>query len=106
MSAQTDSENEIRFDLTKKKGISNLLNIYSLFSKKTIKEIENDFVNKGYNDFKKSLAELLIDKLKTIQENKIPREEIKKILNTGAKKAEARAEEKMKVVRKRMGLSL
>jgi len=106
MSAQTDSENEIRFDLTKKKGISNLLNIYSLFSKKTIKEIENDFVNKGYNDFKKSLAELLIDKLKTIQENKIPREEIKKILNAGAKKAEVRAEEKMKVVRKRMGLSL
>ena len=106
MSAQTDSENEIRFDLTKKKGISNLLNIYSLFSKKTIKEIENDFVNKGYNDFKKSLAELLIDKLKTIQENKIPKEEIKKILNAGAKKAEARAEEKMKVVRKRMGLSL
>ena len=106
MKAQTDSENEIRFDLTKKKGISNLLNIYSLFSKKTIKEIENDFVNKGYNDFKKSLAELLIDKLKTIQENKIPKEEIKKILNAGAKKAEARAEEKMKVVRKRMGLSL
>ena len=106
MSAQTDSENEIRFDLTKKKGISNLLNIYSLFSKKTIKEIENDFVNKGYNDFKKSLAELLIDKLKTIQENKIPKEEIKKILNAGAKKAEARAEEKMKIVRKRMGLSL
>jgi tryptophanyl-tRNA synthetase len=106
MKAQTDSENEIRFDLTKKKGISNLLNIYSLFSKKTIKEIENDFVNKGYNDFKKSLAELLIDKLKTIQENKIPKEEIKKILNAGAKKAEARAEEKMKIVRKRMGLSL
>ncbi len=106
MRAQTDSENEIRFDLTKKKGISNLLNIYSLFSKKTIKEIENDFVNKGYNDFKKSLTELLIDKLKTIQENKIPKEEIKKILNAGAKKAEARAEEKMKVVRKRMGLSL
>lgn len=106
MSAQTDSENEIRFDLTKKKGISNLLNIYSIFSKKTIKEIENDFVDKGYNDFKKSLTELLIDKLKTIQENKIPKEEIKKILNAGAKKAEARAEEKMKVVRKRMGLSL
>ena len=28
----------------------------------------------------KSLAELLIDKLKTIQENKIPREEIKRFL--------------------------
>ena len=37
---------------------------------------------------------------------KLSKEEIKKILNAGAKKAEARAEEKMKVVRKRMGLSL
>lgn len=106
MSAQTDSENEIRFDLTKKKGISNLLNIYSLFSKKNIKEIEKEFEGKGYGDFKKALAELLIDKLKVIQENKISKEEIKKILNSGAKNAESRAEQKMKIVRKKMGLSL
>ena len=106
MSATTDSGSEVKFDLIKKKGISNLLNIYSLFSKKTIKEIEKDFANKGYGDFKKSLTELLVDKLKTIQENKIDKDEIKKILNAGAKKAEVRAEEKMKIVRKRMGLSL
>ncbi|MFA5228254.1 MAG: tryptophan--tRNA ligase [Candidatus Paceibacterota bacterium] len=106
MSAQTDSENEIRFDLIKKKGISNLLNIYSLFSKKTIKEIEKEFINKGYGDFKKSLTELLIEKLTAIQESRIDKEEIKKILDKGKKLAAKRAEEKMKLVRKRMGLSL
>lgn len=106
MSAQTDSENEIRFDLTKKKGISNLLNIYSLFSKKSIKDIEKEFESKGYGDFKKSLTELLIDKLKIIQENRMEKEDIKKILEKGKKLAEARAEQKMKVVRKRMGLAL
>lgn len=106
MSAQTDSDNEIRFDLTKKKGISNLLNIYSLFSKKTIKEVEKDFANKGYGDFKKALTELLIEKLEAIQKNKVPKEEIRKILEKGKKLAEDRAEQKMKVVRKRMGLSL
>lgn len=106
MSAQTDSDNEIRFDLTKKKGISNLLNIYSLFSKKTIKEVEKDFAGKGYGDFKKALTELLIEKLEAIQKNKVPKEEIRKILEKGKKLAEDRAEQKMKVVRKRMGLSL
>lgn len=106
MSAQTDSDNEIRFDLTKKKGISNLLNIYSLFSKKSIKDIEKEFEGKGYGDFKKSLTELLIDKLKIIQENRMEKEDIKKILEKGKKLAEARAEQKMKVVRKRMGLAL
>jgi tryptophanyl-tRNA synthetase len=106
MSAQTDSENEIRFDLTKKKGISNLLNIYSLFSKKSIKDIEKEFEGKGYGEFKKSLTELLIDKLKVIQENRMEKEDVKKILEKGKKLAEARAEEKMKVVRKKMGLAL
>ncbi len=106
MSAKTDSENEIKFDPIKKKGLSNLLNIYSLFSKKSIKEVEKDFQGKNYGNFKKSLAELLIEKLVAIQKNKIPDEEIKKILNAGKKKAEARAEEKMKIVRKKMGLSL
>jgi len=106
MSATTDSENEIRFDIIKKKGVSNLLNIYSLFSKKTIKEIEKEFEGKGYGDLKKSLAELLIEGLKPINEKRkeLGNEDIKKILEKGAKKAELLAEEKMKVVRKRMGI--
>jgi tryptophanyl-tRNA synthetase len=106
MSATTDSENEIRFDMVNKKGVSNLLNIYSLFSKKSIKEVEKEFEGKGYGELKKSLTELLVEGLRPINENrkKLKNEDIKKILETGAKKAEIIAEEKMKIVRKRMGL--
>jgi len=64
MSATTDSGKEIKYDPIKKKGISNLLTIFSLFSDRPIREIEKDFQNKNYGDFKKALADLLIEKLK------------------------------------------
>ena len=108
MSATTDSDSIVKYDEENKKGISNLLNIYSLFSDKDIKSIEKDFEGKGYGDFKEALSVLLIEKLKPIKErrDKITREDIERILNKGFLKAEERAEEKMKVVRKRMGLTL
>lgn len=108
MSATTDSDKEIKYDLTNKKGVSNLLTIYSLFSGKEIKEIEKEFKGKGYGDFKKSLAELLIEKLETIREK---RKELQKkpeyvysILEKGANTARKIAEEKTEEVRKKMGL--
>jgi len=70
MSATTDSGKEIKYDPIKKKGISNLLTIFSLFSDRPIREIEKDFQNKNYGDFKKALADLLIEKLKPLREKK------------------------------------
>ena len=108
MGATTDSGKEIKYDLMKKKGVSNLLTVYSLFSDKTVKEIEKEFQNKGYGDFKKSLAELLIEKLKPLRQKK---QELMKnpayvnsVLENGAKKARKRAEKTMARVREKMGL--
>jgi tryptophanyl-tRNA synthetase len=108
MSATTDSGKEIKYDLKNKKGISNLLVIYSIFSNKTIKEIEKEFKNKGYGEFKKSLSELLIEKLKPLRNKK---QELMKnpdyvnsILEKGAKEARKKAEKTMIIVRKKMGL--
>jgi len=108
MSATTDSEKEVKYDIKNKKGVSNLLTIYSLFSGKEIKEIENEFKGKGYGDFKKSLADLLIEKLEPIREK---RKELQKkpeyvygILEKGANIARETAENKMVEVRKKMGL--
>ncbi|MFA5310101.1 MAG: tryptophan--tRNA ligase [Candidatus Paceibacterota bacterium] len=108
MSATTDSGKEIKYDLTNKKGVSNLLTIYSLFSGKEIKEIEKEFKGKGYGDFKKALADLLIEKLEPIREKrkelqKKP-EYVDKILKKGADRAREIAENKMVEVRKKMGL--
>jgi tryptophanyl-tRNA synthetase len=108
MSATTDSGKEIKFDSENKKGISNLLTIYSIFSNKPIQEIENEFAGKGYGDFKSATAELLIESLRPIREKKKEYENnpdyVWGELEKGADKARTMAEKTMKIVRANMGL--
>lgn len=65
--AVTDSENIVRFDKENKPGISNLMSIYSIITGKTAADIEKDFEGKGYGDFKKAVAESVIEELKPLQ---------------------------------------
>ena len=51
-SSVTDAGKEIKYDEKSKPGISNLLTIHSAFSGKSITEVENEFADKGYGDFK------------------------------------------------------
>jgi len=108
MSAVTDTGKEIKYDPEKKPGISNLLTIYSVYSEKTIKQLEKDFKNKRYSDFKKSLAKLLIEKLKSFRKKKKEltsnKEKVEKVLNNGAKRAQKIAQKTMKEVKRKMGL--
>ena len=108
MAAVTDPGKEIKYNLKKKPGISNLLTIFSLFSGKSIKELEKDFKGKGYEVFKKSLAELLIKSLEPFRRKRkeLPKREVflKEILEKGAKKARMVAQSTMIEVRKKMGL--
>ncbi len=108
MKAVTDTGKIIKYDLEKKEGISNLLMIYSLFSGKTIKELEKKFKGKGYSEFKKSLSELLINSLESFRRKKkelLTREVyVREILNQGAKRAQILASSTIQEVRKKMGL--
>ena len=108
MSAVTDTGKVIKYDPEKKPGISNLLTIYSLFSEKSIKEIEKKFKGKGYAEFKKSLAELLINSLEPFRRKRkelILREVyVREILEQGKKRAQIIAQSTLQEVRKKMGL--
>lgn len=108
MTAVTDLGKEIKYNPEKKPGISNLLTILSLFSGKEIKEIEREFRGKGYAEFKKSLAKLLIDSLEPFrrkQKELLQREVyVKDILDKGAERARVIAQSTMQDVRKKMGL--
>jgi tryptophanyl-tRNA synthetase len=108
MRAVTDMGKIVKYDQKKKAGISNLLTIYSLLSGKTIKELEKKFEGKGYADFKKSLAQVLIDYLEPFRKKKkelLSREVyVEEILKRGAKRAENIAQSTMQDVRKKMGL--
>ena len=108
MSAITDTGRKIKYDPKKKPGISNLLTIYSLFSGKSIKKIEKDFKNKGYQDLKKSLANLLINSLKPFREKRkelIRRKVyVRELLKQGGRKAQNMAKLNIQEVKKKMGL--
>jgi tryptophanyl-tRNA synthetase len=109
MSAVTDTGKQVVFDPKKKPGIANLLAIYSLIGQKSITEIEKKFKGKGYADFKKALAELLILKLEPFRRKKkelLLREVyVKEVLERGRKRAQVIAQATMANVRKKMGLS-
>ena len=107
--AVTDTGKKISYNPKKKPGISNLLIIYSLFSGKSIKELENKFKGEGYAELKKSLANLLINYLEPFrrkQKELLSREVyIKEILNQGRNRAEVIAQSTIQEVKKKMGLS-
>lgn len=63
MSAVTDSGNEVRFDMQNKAGVSNLMSIMSAMSGKSFADIEAEFAGKGYGDFKKAVADTVVEKL-------------------------------------------
>jgi tryptophanyl-tRNA synthetase len=105
--ATTDSLREIRFD-ENRPGIFNLLTIYQLFTGESNKEIEAQFEGKGYADFKKALAEVVVESLRPLQERyrELTAEPglIDAILAEGAAKARPAAEKTLAAVKDRIGL--
>jgi tryptophanyl-tRNA synthetase len=83
------------------------LTIYSLFSGKSIKELEKKFKNSGYESFKKELAKLLISSLEPFRKRKkelLKREiYLKEILERGRKRASIVAQSTMKEVKQKIG---
>ncbi len=108
MRAVTDSGKGISFDPKKKPAIANLMTIYHHVTGDSLEKIEKEFEGKGYGDFKKALAEAAVEYLSPIREKIADytkdKAQVERILAAGAKKAEAIAEKKMKLVRERVGL--
>lgn len=107
--ATTDSGKEVKYSPKQKPGISNLLTIYSLFSNRPVSEIEKEFRDKGYAQFKQKLAQLLIEKLEPFRQKKKDLENktglLEKILEDGAKRSRVITNKKMELIKKQMGLS-
>ncbi len=103
--AVTDSGKEIVFS-PDKPALANLLTIYSLFGNKPIKEIEAAYADKGYAEFKKDLAEVIIDFLGLFQArfNALKDEEVLEILCAGAQKIQPIAAQTMSEVKRAMGI--
>jgi len=106
--AVTDAGKEIKYDLIKKPGISNLLTIYSLFSDESLSQAEKKFKGKEYSVFKKSLADLLVKKLMPLRQKKEELDSrelyVKEIIRQGEERARSIAKATMDEVREKIGL--
>jgi len=105
MKAVTDSGSEIKY-LKDKPAVSNLLTIYHLVTGEEIKSIEQKYAGKGYGDFKKDLAEKIIEFLTPIQDkiNELDDKKVLKILEKGAENAKKVASQTLDRVKEQIGL--
>ncbi len=109
-SSVTDAGKEIKYDEKSKPGISNLLTIHSAFSGKSITEVENEFADKGYGDFKTAVADVVNSELAAIREKTATLmqdpAELMRILKIGGEKANQVASETLKKVYEAIGLAI
>ncbi|MFA6159653.1 MAG: tryptophan--tRNA ligase [Parcubacteria group bacterium] len=102
--AVTDSGSEIIYS-EEKPALKNLINIYSLLSEISPKEIEKKYVGKGYSDFKTDLADVVINFLQPLQQKiaDLTDEKVLQILEAGAKKVRPIAKKKLEEVKNKIG---
>lgn len=107
-SVVTDSDGIIKYDEVNKPGISNLLNILSCCTNKSISDLETEFEGVGYGEFKKAVADAIITLLMPIQEKyeKILADKnyLNKVLDDGAQKASYFARKTLSKVKRKMGV--
>jgi tryptophanyl-tRNA synthetase len=104
--AVTDSETEVRLDWESKPGVSNLLEIMSLFTERPISDLETDFGTGGYGRFKEAVAEAVIEGLAPIRarHRELADADVDRMMQRGALDARTRAEGFQQRVRKLVGL--
>ena len=107
-SAVTDTGREVNFDEKAKPGISNLLSIFSAISGRSVASIESDYAGKGYGDFKKDVAEVVIQVLSPIRARALEylndERTLLTILQEGAERAEAVASKTLQQTYDALGL--
>ena len=105
--AVTDSDDKIIYS-PEKPGISNLLSIYCAFTDKTFDQAEQEFVGKGYGDFKLAVGQVVTDKIEPIRQEKNrllnDKAYLDEVLKSGAERAERLAYRTLSKVYKKVGL--
>lgn len=105
-SAVTDTGTEVAFDWKNKPGISNLLEMFSYFSGRSIDDLAEEFGEGGYGQFKLAVAEAVADGIKPIREayEAMSDAEVSKVMATSAERAAVSADATIDVVKEAVGL--
>ena len=107
MSAVTDSGTEVRH-APDKPGISNLIEILSVVRGAPIEQIEREFDGAGYGDFKRAVADAVVDYVAPVRERyadlRSDEQALERTLAEGAERARAIASPTVAEVRDAMGV--
>lgn len=108
MRAVTDTEGSVRFDRENKPGVSNLLTIYAALSGRQMESIEDEYAGRGYGDFKKGLAEVVVAEFEPVRTRALELlddpAELDRILAENASRADAVADATLSSVYDSVGL--
>jgi tryptophanyl-tRNA synthetase len=109
--AKTDSISQIYYDKTNRPEVSNLINIYSCISGKSIESVVSFYQESSLSVFKQDLASLLIEKIipignKIKDMSKNDKMFIISVLKEGAEKARSVADENINKIKKLCGFIL
>lgn len=106
--AVTDCTGEVSYDPDERPGVSNLVAIYAAMSGLTHQEVCGQFEGKQTVDFKRELAELLVERLapigKKVEELEADSGYVDSVLKEGAERAGLIACENLTRVKKKMGV--
>ncbi len=104
--AVTDSCSEVKRG-EGKAGIENLMSIYGACTGKSFDEIETEFEGKGYGDFKKAVADAVVETLRPIQEKYADlmknKDYLKQVYKSGAERAARVANKTLAKVYRKVG---
>jgi tryptophanyl-tRNA synthetase len=108
MRAVTDSEGSVRFDRENKPGVSNLLVIYAALTGKQIPALEDEYAGRGYGDFKKGLAEVIVEEFGPVRQRALDLlddpAELDRVLAANAGRADEVADRTLADVYDKVGL--
>jgi tryptophanyl-tRNA synthetase len=106
-SAVTDTGSEVVFDRDTKPGVSNLIEIFSYFTGRSIDDVVAEYGSGGYGTFKTAVAEAVADGIKPIREayEGMSDAEVSAVMTDSAERAKVSADQTMEVVREAVGLS-
>ncbi|MDQ1513844.1 MAG: tryptophanyl-tRNA synthetase [Microbacteriaceae bacterium] len=107
-SAVTDTGREVVFDRDTKPGIANLLTILAAFRGTPIADLEAEYSGRGYGDFKRDVADAVVDVFGPIRartaELLADPAELDRMLDASAERAASLADAKLAEVYDRVGL--
>ena len=106
-SAVTDTGSEVAYDWETKPGVSNLLEIFSYFSGRSIEDLVNEYATAGYGHFKVAAAEAVAEGVAPIREayEGMSDAEVTAVMTFSAEKAKISAAATMDLVRGAVGLN-